>query len=69
MIEQMKVETGTKEVQLSSIAQIAAKTQVSFVITPFDPAVFVLRMKWWLEPKLSNEDIESKWYQFKSSSR
>ena len=45
MTEQMKVETGTKEVQLSSIAQIAAKTQVSFVITPFDPAVFVLRMK------------------------
>lgn len=39
MIEQMKVNTGSNEVPLSSIAQIAAKTQVAFVITPFDPSV------------------------------
>lgn len=39
MIEQMKVNTGSSEVPLSSIAQIAAKTQVAFMITPFDPSV------------------------------
>lgn len=39
MIEQMKVNTGTAEVPLNSIAQIISKTQISFMITPFDPSV------------------------------
>lgn len=39
MIDQMKVDTGSNVVPLSTIAQVAAKTQISFVVTPFDPAV------------------------------
>lgn len=61
MIEQMKVNTGTNEVPLNSIAQIAAKTQVSFVITPFDPAVFYF-MVFNVESQFSHENTEGKWY-------
>ncbi|KNB46308.1 ribosome recycling factor [Blastocystis sp. subtype 4] len=45
MIEQMKVDIGTKSAPLNSIAQITAKTQISFLITPFDPsnAPFLLK--------------------------
>lgn len=39
MIDQMKVDTGSNVVPLSTIAQVAAKTQISFVVTPFDPSV------------------------------
>ncbi|KAK8830892.1 hypothetical protein WA577_003593 [Blastocystis sp. JDR] len=38
MIDQMKVDTGSNVVPLSTIAQVAAKTQISFVVTPFDPS-------------------------------
>ena len=39
MSDQMKVDTGSNVVPLSTIAQVAAKTQISFVVTPFDPSV------------------------------
>ena len=39
MIEQMKVNTGTSELPLKNVAQVIAKTQVSYLITPFDPSV------------------------------
>ena len=39
MIDQMKVDTGSNVVPLRTIAQVAAKTQISFVVTPFDPSV------------------------------
>ena len=41
MIEQMKVDIGTKSAPLNSMAQITAKTQISFLITPFDPSVVI----------------------------
>lgn len=39
MIEQMKVEIGGQTAMLNTIAQVTAKTQISFLVTPFDPAV------------------------------
>ncbi|KAK8824850.1 hypothetical protein WA538_005516 [Blastocystis sp. DL] len=38
MIEQLKVTMGTQTAVLKSIAQVAARTQISYSITPFDPA-------------------------------
>ena len=40
MIEQMKVEIGGQTALLNTIAQVTAKTQISFLVTPFDPAVW-----------------------------
>lgn len=39
MIGQLKVELDGKSVVMSSIAQVAANTQISYLVTPFDPAV------------------------------
>lgn len=45
MIEQLKVTMGTQTALLKSIAQVAARTQISYSITPFDPAVG-LKNRW-----------------------
>ena len=38
-IGQLKVDLDGKSVVMSSIAQVAANTQISYLVTPFDPAV------------------------------
>lgn len=56
----MKVDMGTKTAPLNSIAQITAKTQISFLITPFDPIVCLILLDELVECTLPSESPQVK---------